>query len=1199
MQIANVRAVGSIALYIILSAGTTLSESMTTATPVPRNQLIPSGVKVYPTVYLTPKDIERARANVEKYAWARETKEAIIASAEGWLQKESDYWLSRLPGPNACYAYGFTGCPICGAKWGTWKGARCAWDDPGHVTCTGGHRLPDAEHPDDGKGYTAPDGRIHYFVGSYNAWVTENLSLDAIQNLSKAYALTGDERYAESASAIFDGLAAIYSESTAGSWDYPSDPPSGRFARPWYQVARVLVHYVAAYDLLYYSKSLDIPSQREGFTRRRNIEERLLMDGAWYCYSHSFSGALHNGHADYMRGALAVGILLGVPEFVKVSVNGPYSISAMLANNVDRDGRYYETSFGYAIHTRLLYHTFAEPLLNCRVEPFPDGYDLYKDRRFAGFLLLPDAVANVCGRRPNLGDDGPDVKFVAQADNSFQRIDKTFLEYLLAGTRSPEARRHLESVLLTACRSEEGRIDGSLREWLLFHYDPLSVVDTSLPAWLKSRCDGSWVMGQKGIAFLRTGNAGTGRQAVVLRYGPTLNHGDPDELHLSYYAQGYEMTYDLGYGLGSTHAHVGFASQTISHCTVTVDEKSQMGAEGSGGSLNLFASMPGIQLVEASSENAYRAQKVDLYRRTLAMIGEGNDAFLVDIFRVRGGAQHDFSLNSHSRDIEIAGVVPDAVREKGSLAGEDIEWGRMIGNDGDIKGHPNKPYWNPPPENGYGFLHNIRSGRPTGPWGMTWRIARPQPAAYRAIICPQDGDEALICDAPGIYPNLPDATYIIERRKGDFPLASCFAAVHQSAGPPFIPGLISYKSLDEMLVAASAETRMLDDLCIFILKATNVGQEASFAKAIAKPGKYKVSADFLKSPSYGAAALFVDGRQCGETIDLMDSSVGGTIRISAPEIELGAGDHIITIRAMPTSDERGLRYIGIQSLQIALSNEAAPQTQFSISRTERLAVSREKNSLIEPVALLIHAVKGEVLFLSGCAGNGVQKCEIGGESVEWEGSICVITGWGSEAPKINGCGLKRLSAGKLRILATDKYEAEAEDCDYDAATVKAHPAITDGVDLAGSMIIFENPAWTRNSAYTLRALRPDGDSTILEFRDQPLILGKGRVYAKEDGNLIRCDIPHEYARSVRRINSLYFDGKVVRTPDGRFSRIRKLSIANPMDLQMEDASKLKLGDDFDYCDVAPGDRINIPAWFQAEKTADGWRATGTASARIE
>ncbi|NCQ30334.1 MAG: hypothetical protein GW802_23440, partial [Armatimonadetes bacterium] len=207
------------------------------------------------------------------------------------------------------YAYGFVACPRCSSSWGTWGGARCSWDKPGKVTCANGHELPDADHPDDGTGWKNPDGRVHYMVGSWNAWVTEQWTTRAIPALAHAYALTGEEKYADRAGLFLDLLASIYTESTAGSWDYPSSPPSGRFARPWYQVARTLAPFVEAYDLVYDSQSMLKPSLRPeleegrqtrptpqqravgtadengqswaGMTRRDNIYKNLMEDGAY------------------------------------------------------------------------------------------------------------------------------------------------------------------------------------------------------------------------------------------------------------------------------------------------------------------------------------------------------------------------------------------------------------------------------------------------------------------------------------------------------------------------------------------------------------------------------------------------------------------------------------------------------------------------------------------------------------------------------------------------------------------------------------------------------------------------------------------------------------------------------------------------------------------------------------------------------
>lgn len=802
--------------------------------PMPLESLRPQSRASHPTVYSTGADVERARLNAAKHAWGRKLYDGILADARRWLDRSEQDWLRFLPEPGGCYAYGFTGCPVCGAPWGTWGSAKCSWDNPGHVTCSNGHVLPDDAHPDNGAGYRGPDGRIHYFVGSWNAWATEQWALNAIPSLARAYALTGDEKYAQRAAFFLDALASIYPESNGGSWDYPSSPPSGRLARPWYQVARVLVVLVEAYDLIYESRALDQPSLRPdlergfpqapfpqtrevkteeahgrswpGMKRRDNIDVNLMQDAAYYCYSHTFDGRLHNGHADYLRGALAVGCLLGIPEYVRWATEGPYSIYAMLDNNVDRDGRYYETSLPYALHTRNLYLTFADPLRNWRDEQHPQGIDLYSDPRFRRFYVLPDLVMDCAGHSPNFGDAAPDNRFAPPDERRVSMTDYVLAEQMYSGSRKPEDRRAFAAILryLSNGALDRLRTDSALGPWLLFHAEELPADTPPLRADLLRRLNGSWFLGQKGIAVLRAGRE-EGSQAALLRWGPTLNHGDYDELGLLYYAGGWQLTYDIGYGLASTHTQVGWASQSASHNLVVVNETSQLKAPGSGGSLRLFASVPGLQAAEASCENAYASENVSLYRRTAALIGgepagkgkgrgPSDPAYMVDIFRVTGGRQHDYFLGAQTQECDVEGVSLGS-EDAGSLAGPDISWGTRIGNDGDVIGYPNKPYWNPPPGNGYGFFYGIRRGSPAGSWKVTWPLGGLLDTRFRAHFLPPPLSEAAVAKAPGLYPergygvpHTRNASYAVVRRRGKEPLSSTFVTVMEPYFRPMVAG---------------------------------------------------------------------------------------------------------------------------------------------------------------------------------------------------------------------------------------------------------------------------------------------------------------------------------------------------------------------------------------------------------------------------
>lgn len=752
---------------------------------------------LHPRVYVTPGDIEHARRNIAAYPWARQIAAAVRQEADRWLKRDDDWLRKAVPPPGAAYAYGLSGCPICGAGWGPFGRDGGSFDRPGLITCKRGHTLPDAAHPDTGAGYRGPDGRMHYLVGAYNAFAVESLTFGALENLVHAYSLTGDERYAAKAAVVLDAIAAIYPESHKGCWDYPSNPLSGRLDRPWYQASRVLVHYVDQYDQLYNSKALDLPSVRPGLTRRRNIEQNLLRDGGEYCYRQSKTGRLHNGEADYERGALAVGLCLDIPEYVKWALDGPYGIRVLLENNIGRDGTYFETTPMYADHTRELYFTFVDPLKNA-------GIDLYGNPKLRQFFTFYNLPFHIAGHLPRYGDAPPDLDQRPIPERPFDRSDYDFLEKLYAragaagdllGWIANGAFDRLRGLAPYGGEIPDRRVQAGMsiyrdpgdttgggftdRLWMLFHAGAPPAAAALGPR-TQRRLLGSDFLGQKGVAVLRNG-----MQGLLLRYGPSLVHGHYDDLNVNYVARGYELTYDLGYGhSAATRTQAGWARQTASHNVVVVDEHSQLEAGPTGGSLHLFADTPLLKLAEASSETSYAARNVSVYRRTVALIGSGEDAYWLDIFRVRGGRRHDWIFHALGGRAELRGVKLGAV-EPGSLAGPDIDWSARQLPDGDIAGHANQPSWIAPPGNGYGFLHKARRGTPAGAWTADWKIdARTR---LRVHVPPTPGVQVISALANGLYPHYPAAGYVLARH--DAEESEFIAAIEPYSGEPRITAI--------------------------------------------------------------------------------------------------------------------------------------------------------------------------------------------------------------------------------------------------------------------------------------------------------------------------------------------------------------------------------------------------------------------------
>ncbi len=1024
------------------------------------------GAQMHPTVYLTPADVQRAKENRARFPWANETAETIIRDADAWLQKDDAWFRNAVPPAGAAFAYGFTGCPICGSSWGTWLSVNASFDNPGHVTCAQGHVLPDADHPDPGTGYVAPDGRIHYMVGSYNAWAVETLTFKALGNLAYAYTLTNDEKYADKAVVIMDAIAAVYPEDTKGSWDYPSTPPSGRLSRPWYQVARVLVHFTDFYDQLFNSASLNRPSLKSGLSRRQNIETNLLKNGAAYCYEQSLAGGLNNGEADYVRGVLAVGVCLGIPEYVKWATDGPYGIYSLLENNIDRDGGYYETSIGYAGHTRDLYFTFAEPLLNYRGSAYPNGINLYQHPKFRRFLTLHNLAQNTAGHAPPYGDSTPIVDKKVAPERPFDLNDYNMLERLHARTIGTEQKEisamlhwlaagDIEKLRATfPVTSTTGGFD--LRKWMLFHTPPTDAAakDAPLPADMMRRITGSDFMGQKGIGILRSGS-GENAQALLLRFGPSLNHGHFDDLNFNYFARGYEMTYDLGYGLGSTHTQVGWAVQTASHNLVVVDETSQGLVSknpdlpsGSGGSLHVFAQMPNVKIIEASSNGSYAAQGVSQYRRTMALIGEGSDAYVLDLFRVRGGKQHDYMFHAPSTQTTFSGVE-FGPEEKGSLAGEKYEWGNKQLNDGDMEGHPEKPYWNPPPGNGYGFLVQPQRAKTNadGALSADWKI---EESTHLRLTMPHSDNEILTAVAPGIYPKrgfgvkreLPKARFLVSRRKGENLESEFIAAIEPYGDAP---------------------------------KITNVE-------------RLPFESDAGSTPS--ATPLAVKITRADGVLDYVFSS-----------------DDEITRQA------DGIVFAG------------------------RFAHARVKDG-----KLISFAASGAKEF----AGFG---WKVAPQNPHWNGQIAAV------------------------------------DTKQNFITTTA-PLPTDST-LIGQPIIFSGANYSRTTAYRIARIEEHGNARRI-YLDGTIILGKGQVESIPDDKTLINSIPHEYARTVRRIgDSGFFQGKTIRATSGASAQITATKHGSPMTLSVDNSQDFKSGDVFFYEDLQPGDSFEILSDVSISQTKPG------------
>ncbi len=137
-------------------------------------------------------------------------------------------------------------------------------------------------------------------------------------------------------------------------------------------------------------------------------------------------------------------------------------------------------------------------------------------------------------------------------------------------------------------------------------------------------------------------------------------HRHRDILSISFYAFGRELASDRGYfsggGLLLPDGRKGQAwvSGILSHNLVVVVDESHQERTRAGSHLELFAAVPGIEMMEASAFGAY--PQTQEYRRICAMI-EAPDGhhYVVDFFRVKGGKVHQYAFQSKGK---LTGIRP-------------------------------------------------------------------------------------------------------------------------------------------------------------------------------------------------------------------------------------------------------------------------------------------------------------------------------------------------------------------------------------------------------------------------------------------------------------------------------------------------------------------------------------------------------------
>lgn len=170
------------------------------------------------------------------------------------------------------------------------------------------------------------------------------------------------------------------------------------------------------------------------------------------------------------------------------------------------------------------------------------------------------------------------------------------------------------------------------------------------------------------LAILRSGKSDNSR-AIWLKYDAGGGHGHMDALTLGLFAKGLDLMPDFGYPLvqfgGWESERALWYKSTAAHNTVLINNSDQVANEtrpdGNGvpiqwaeGKTTLWADGDGFSAITASAPEVY-PKIATRYDRTVALVDiSPADFYVLDIFRVAGGHEHDKFFASHFGQIDTS-----------------------------------------------------------------------------------------------------------------------------------------------------------------------------------------------------------------------------------------------------------------------------------------------------------------------------------------------------------------------------------------------------------------------------------------------------------------------------------------------------------------------------------------------------------------
>ncbi|MBQ9367591.1 MAG: heparinase II/III family protein [Victivallales bacterium] len=617
------------------------------------------------------------------------------------------------------------------------------------------------KYVDDGRGWRPAPGQPKFWFVAYYHY--RRFYKDKVYlQLARAYVRTGEPGFAIRCIAMLDKYAEQYDQ-----YDYNKQCRYAEEVDPNYQ-GRILDHiqmtfvvndFVECYNAVKpfleagTCPELQTLTGRDNHSILTNIEENLLRGMANDIMS--MNGRIHGNFGMDQRGLLNIAKALKDPGMASwvTDYREKYDLATV--------------PLDYAIYNNIF--TDGAPLES-------PGYNmLWVNNIMQLFILLMENGIDEFARHPSS----------RHLFNYFSELNLSEMFATSSGDSSNMRERGCYRASVETHRALFDAYPSPLNARFLLMVDPKNPKEKQL----NEMADWNYGYANKllssyGFAALQNGNREAPTVAMLLfhRY---IGHRHADALHFEIFAEGSPMMPDFGYpdsASADDPERAPFYENTVVHNTVVVDGKKQ---SHSRGRILRFDTGTFVQQMVAEAPSAYG---IPLYRRHIMTIevASGKTIFL-DVFRVRGGSQHDWFM--HGDGESFATEIPLVEQDGGTLAGKDVPYGTFY-DDPKIQAMFEKTMgrsFSGYRGSGYQFLTKVRHGKtvfgkPIVLPAETRGFPEVKPGAALKVYPLSEGEELLLSEGmpPRTQRNPQKHVVFVTRRRVGKDLSSTFATLYET-----------------------------------------------------------------------------------------------------------------------------------------------------------------------------------------------------------------------------------------------------------------------------------------------------------------------------------------------------------------------------------------------------------------------------------